>query len=99
MKELLAQQPDLSDSVVQVKLSGDGARMMRSTNFMMLSFALLQQGNVMSSKSNRTVAIINGKEDNQTLKTALPDFFDKVNSLIETGSLLVDGKEIKLEFS
>ena len=40
----------------------------------------------MSSKSNRTVAIINGKEDYQTLKTALPDFFDEVNSLIETGS-------------
>ena len=29
VKELLAQQPDLSDSVVQVKLSGDGARMTR----------------------------------------------------------------------
>ena len=98
VKELLAQQPDLSDSVVQVKLSGDGARMTRSTNFMMFSFALLQQGNVMSSKSNRTVAIINGKEDYQTLKTALPDFFDEVNSLIETGSLLVDGNEVKLEF-
>ena len=98
VKELLAQQPDLSDSVVQVKLSGDGARMTRSTNFMMFSFALLQQGNVMSSKSNRTVAIINGKEDYQTLKTALPDFFDEVNFLIETGSLLVDGNEVKLEF-
>ncbi|CAB4016317.1 Hypothetical predicted protein [Paramuricea clavata] len=98
VKELLAQQPDLSDSVVQVKLSGDGARMTRSTNFMLSSFALLQQGNVMSSKSNRTVAIINGKEDYQTLKTALPDFFDEVNSLIETGSLLVDCNEVKLEF-
>ena len=98
VKELLAKQPDLSDSVVQVKLSGDGARMTRSTNFKMFSFALLQQGNVMSSKSNRTVAIINGKEDYQTLKTALPDFFDEVNSLIETGSLLVDGNKVKLEF-
>ncbi|CAB3977587.1 Hypothetical predicted protein [Paramuricea clavata] len=53
----------------------------------------------MSSKSNRTVAIINGKEDYETLKTALPHFFDEVNSLIEKGTLLVDGKEVKLEFS
>ncbi len=73
----LAQQPDLSDIVVQVKLSGAGACIARSTNFMMFSFALLQQGNVMSSKSNRTVAIINGKEEYQTLRTALPDFLMK----------------------
>ena len=70
MKEQLAQQPDLSDGVVQVKLSGDGARMTRSNNFM-FSFALLQQGDVMSSKSNTTVAIVNGKEDYETLKEAL----------------------------
>ncbi|CAB4040848.1 unnamed protein product [Paramuricea clavata] len=81
---LLAEQSDLSDSVVQVKLSGDGARMTRSTNFMMFSFALLQQ-DVMSSKHNKTVAIINGKEDYETLKTALPDFFEQINSLIEKG--------------
>ena len=36
VEELLAQQPELCDSVVQVKLSGDGARMTRSTNFMMI---------------------------------------------------------------
>jgi hypothetical protein len=98
VQELLTQQPGLIDSVLQVKLSGDGARMTRSTNFMMFSFALFQQNNVMSSKSNRSVAIINGKEDYETLMTALPDFFDEVNSLIEKGTLLVDGKEVKLEF-
>ena len=33
VQELLAQQPDLIDSVVQVKLSGDGAGITLSTNF------------------------------------------------------------------
>lgn len=74
------------------------ARMTRSTNFMMFSFALLQQDNVMSSKSNRTVAIINGKEEYETLKTALSDFFEEINSLIEKGSMLIEGKEVKFEF-
>ena len=94
VQEVLAKQPGLSDSVVQVKLSDDGAHMTRLTNFM-FSLALLQQNNAISSKSNRTVAIINGKEDYEILQTALPDFFDEVNSL---NSQIVDGKEVKLEF-
>jgi hypothetical protein len=37
--------------------------MSRTTNFMILSFALLQTGNsVLSSRGNRTVAIVNGPE-------------------------------------
>ncbi len=53
---------------------------------------------VMSSKSNKTVAIINGKEEYDTLKTALPDMFQEINLLIARGKILVDGKEVKLEF-
>lgn len=96
VKALLAKKPELQE--VKVKLSGDGAQMSRTTNFMMFSFALLQEENVMSSKSNRTVAIINGKEDYITVKTALPSFFQEVNSLIQRGAIIIDGKEVKLEF-
>ena len=42
-----------------------------STNFMMFSFAVLQEQNVMSSKSNCTEAIINGKEEYETLASSL----------------------------
>jgi hypothetical protein len=67
VKDLLAQKPELQEDGIQVKLSGDGAQMTWSTNFMMFSFALLQEENAMSSKSNRTVAIINGKEEYETV--------------------------------
>ena len=70
--------------------------MTRSTNFMMFSFALLQEQNFMSSKSNRTVAIINGKEEYETSATSLHDFFQEVTSLIQKGTIVIDGKEIKL---
>ena len=43
IKELLTDRPELKDEAIHVKLSGDGARMSRTTNFMMFSFALLQQ--------------------------------------------------------
>ncbi|CAB4006241.1 Hypothetical predicted protein [Paramuricea clavata] len=104
VQELLTQQPGLIDSVLQVKLSGGGACITRSTNFMMFSFALLQQNNVMLKRIMKhlrlhfLIFLMRFKEDYETLKTALPDFFDEVNSLIEKGTLLVDGKEVKLEF-
>lgn len=51
----------------------------------------------MSSKSSKTVAIVNNK-DYDTLKTALPALFQEINSLIEKGNILIVGKEVKLEF-
>ena len=70
VQELLLHKPELSTSTIQVKLSGDGASMSQLTNFMMMSFSLLQwDEKVMSSENNRTVAIVNGPEDYQTLKS------------------------------
>ena len=42
VRELLMKAPELKEGKIQVKLSGDGARMSRTTNFMMMSFTLLQ---------------------------------------------------------
>jgi hypothetical protein len=52
----------------------------------------------MSSKSNRTVAIINGPEDYETLKGSLPLLFKEINELIRTGSILINNEHVKLEF-
>ena len=42
---------ELSGIRLQVKISGDGAKMTRLTNFILLSFSLLNEGEeVMSSK-------------------------------------------------
>ena len=48
---------------IQVKISGDGARMTRNSSFILLSFSLLQAGDgVMSSSGNHTIAIVKGSE-------------------------------------
>lgn len=99
IKQLLNDKPELQDTAIEVKISGDGARMSRTTNFMMFSFALLQaKESVMSSKSNRTVAIVNGPEKYDTMKTSLNFFFQEVNELIDKQTISIDGKEIKLKF-
>lgn len=51
----------------------------------------------MSSKSNRTVAIVDGPEKYDTIKTSLNFFFQEVNELIERQTISIDGKEIKLK--
>lgn len=52
-----------SDKPIQVKISGDGARMTRNSSFILLSFSLLQaEDDVMSAGGNHTVAIVKGSE-------------------------------------
>jgi len=99
VKELLRKTPELKGRKIQVKLSGDGARMSRTTNYMTMSFTLLQLNeSVMSPKHNRTVAIINGPEKYETLKTSLSPFSDDVNQLICKSTLPIDGENVELEF-
>ena len=57
---------------INVKIYADGAKMSRTTHFLLLSFALLQTGsNVMSPKGNRTIAVVNRPEKYDTLNSSL----------------------------
>ena len=69
IKDLQKNDPSFDiNEPVKVKISGDGAKMSRSSNFMILSFSLLQTAEkVMSSRANRTIAIVNGPEKYDTL--------------------------------
>ncbi|KAJ7369993.1 hypothetical protein OS493_034939 [Desmophyllum pertusum] len=99
VRELLENDPsyDITEPV-KVKISGDGAKMSRSTNFMILSFCLLQTGEkVMSSRGNRTIAIVNGPEKYDTLKHSFSSAINEINTVLETGFIEVDGKEVKIE--
>ncbi|CAB4001807.1 Hypothetical predicted protein [Paramuricea clavata] len=83
----------------RVKISGDGAKMSRISNFVVPSFSLLSEGEkVMSTKGIHTVAILNGKEDYGVLQTAGKNLFKEINDLIATREINVDGKKINLEF-
>ena len=72
--------------------------MSRTTNFMILSFSLLQTGDrVMSFKGNRTLCIVNGPEKYDTLKTSLGNVISDINCIIKNSKIEVDGKEVKIE--
>ena len=65
---------------IQVKISGDGARMTGNSSFILLYFSLLQAGDdVMSSSSNPIIAIVRGSESYNTLKEAFGAVFSEIN--------------------
>ena len=83
---------------IKVTISGNGAKMSRSTNFLILSFSLLQTGDrVIFSKGNRTLCIVNGPEKNDTLKTSMGGVISDINLIIKNGKIEVDAKEVKVE--
>ena len=82
----------------KVKISGDGAKTSQKTNFMILSFSLQQTGErVISSTGNRTLCIVNDPEKYDTLTSSMGDVISEINSVIKSGKVEVDGKEISIE--
>lgn len=71
-------QVDWTKEKIQLKISGDGAKMSRNSNFVLLSFSLLQsRKDVMSAKGTHTFAIYKGSESYDTMKTLLRQFLMK----------------------
>ena len=74
----------------KIKISGDGAKMSRSTKFIILSFCLLQTGKkVMLLRGNRTIAIVNGPEKYNTLEHSFSLVINDINcETVPLGALL-----------
>ena len=73
--------------------------MTRNSNFILLSFALLQLSeDVMAAKGNHTIAVINGKEDYSMFKRCFKDVFRDINELVSQKEIVVDRKNVDLEF-
>lgn len=90
---------DFGNETLKIKISGDGAKMTQKSNYILLSCALLQkQDEVMSAKGNHTIAVVNGSEKYETLQVSFKTTFSEINSLIDKGTISVDGQEVKLEF-
>ena len=73
--------------------------MTRSSNFILLSFSILQTGeSVMSAKGNRTIAIVDGSESYETIKEACGGIFHDTNSMISSGKMTVNSQEVNVDF-
>lgn len=98
VEEYLTENP--TTEKIQIKINGEGAHMTRNSNFVLMSFLILQTGEeVMTAKGNRTLAIINGKEDYSSLKESFGSIFDEINSMISDAKITINGHDLETIFS
>ena len=100
VKDYLAANPEHNtNDAIKIKVSMDGAKMSRTTNFLILSFCLLQdEENAMSSRGNRTIAVVNGPESYDTVCDSLKKPVKEINNLIAKNQLMLMEKIMLLTF-
>ena len=82
VKYLLKEKRIFAGDVLRLKLSGDGTKICRKLNMINITFTLLNEGKLaMSPRGNHTIAIINGTENYEALKTAMSDVITEVKEL------------------
>ena len=81
---------------IKIKISGDGSKVSRISNFVMLSFSVITDDLTLSSNDQNVFCIVNYKEDYDHLKLAWKPIFQKINTLCEITSIEVHGKHFDL---
>ena len=82
---------------IKIKISGDGSKVSRVSNFVVLSFSVITDDLTLSSKDQNVVCIVTCKEDYDNLKLACKPIFQKINTLYEKASIEVEGKHFDLD--
>ena len=90
-----------------MKISGDGARMTRTSNYILMSFGKLQSSDdIMSAKGNHTTAVVKGnhttavvkgKEDYDLLRECFADVFRDINKVVTEKKIDLNGETVNLE--
>ena len=82
---------------IKIKISVDGSKVSRISNFVVLSFSVIIDDLTLSSKDQNVFCIVNCKEDYDHLKLACKPIFQKINTLYEKASIEVEGKHFDLD--
>lgn len=101
IKEYLITHPNAvkNNETIKVKISGDGAQMNRTSNFILMSFALLEStDDILAAKGNHTIAVVKGKEDYAVLKNCFKDVLSDINDLIRVKKIDLGEDIVNLEF-
>ena len=77
---------------IQIKISGDGSKVSRISNFVVLSFSVITDDLTLSSKDQNVFLHCKlYKEDYDHLQFACKPIFQKINTLYEKASIEVEG--------
>lgn len=82
---------------IQIKLSGDGAKVSRVSNFVIVSYAILNINQSSSHQSQRVLAIVECEENRTNLEKTLGPLFDEINKIHSAGRITVAETEYETE--
>ena len=82
---------------IKIKISGNGSKVSRISNFVVLSFSVITDDLTLSSKDQNFFGIVNCKENYDHLNLVCKPIFQKINTLYEQASIEVEGKHFDLD--
>jgi hypothetical protein len=82
---------------IKINISGDGSKVSRISNFVVLSLSVITDDLTWSSTDQNVFCIVNCKEDYDHLKLAWKPIVQEINTLYEKASIEVEGKHFDLD--
>ena len=85
------------NSCLRVRVSVDGTRISRKSNFVVMSYAMLDSENTLAASGNKVVGIVNAPETYNTLEESFSVLLTEVNDIAKAGHVIVDDTEVKVQ--
>lgn len=86
-----------NSQVLKVKLSGDGARVSRISNFVTISISFPDEETSLSTKHIKAIAVIKCNESYEDISVCCNPIFSAFNELINNPEIIIDEKVFKLD--
>ena len=86
------QQEAHDGSTLRVRVSVDGAKISKKSNFIVMSYAVLDN-NALAASGNKIVGIVSAPETYETLATSFAGLLDEASKIATDGHIEVDGKK------
>ena len=83
---------------LKIKISGDGAKVSRVSNFVVLSYSIMDVCDTQSHLNQRVLSIVNCEEKYANLKHSMQPSFAEINELVNETCIIVENDTIELEF-
>ncbi|CAC5396321.1 unnamed protein product [Mytilus coruscus] len=96
LRKMIEQRSNIPENI-KIKISGDGTKVSRISNYVVISFSLLDESAKLSSNEQVVLAIVKTSEQYDTLDTCFFPVFKEINEITSAGEIEFQDKKIKLE--
>ncbi|VDI74504.1 Hypothetical predicted protein [Mytilus galloprovincialis] len=87
----------LPSETIKIKISGDGTRVTRISNFIVLSFSIISETAKLSADEQTVLAIVKTSESYENLSSSLHPVFSEINELYHSGSIQINENIYKIQ--